>query len=273
MIPVARRAAVEVAMTDSGWRTLSGRIGWVIAVSFVVAMVFFALKLFHVIVPEPEPPAPDATFVDNLIASFEHAQLHWIEDIVSSVFVAIGFVGIAIFGAVLRRALDRGDAGGAVLAVTFLLAGGLGAASQVLWLAGTEVTTSPGYCDCGYLAEEIVSRSMIDQVVNNVTIWMTDASVLLFAIGLLPFAAIGARSSWVPGGLVAYARVVAILGFLVVAWDRIAAPALDTGETDLDFRLIGGLVTIVFAGLVVPLWAAWLARAARVPTEMSEAYA
>lgn len=256
-------------MTDAGWRTLSGRLGWLVAISFIVAMVFFALKLFHVIVPEPEPPLPDSTFVDNLIASFEHAQQHWIEDLVSSVLVAVGFVGIAILGAALRRALDPDRPAGAVLAVTFLVAGALGAATQLAWLAAMEVTTNPFYCDCGFLAEEIVSRAMIRDVVDNVMFWMTDASVLLFAIGLLPFASLGTRSAWVPSGLAVYARVVAVLGFLVVLWDRVV-PALDTGETGIDLPLIGGMITIVFAGVLIPIWAIWLARGARAPSDASE---
>ena len=80
-------------MADSGWRTLSGRLGWLVAVSLFVSMAFYALKLFHVIVPLPEPLPPDASFVDNIIASFAHDQAHWIENLVSSVFLAVGFGG------------------------------------------------------------------------------------------------------------------------------------------------------------------------------------
>jgi hypothetical protein len=262
---------MEVAMTESGWRTLSGRLGWLIALTFVAGMALFALKLFHVIVPEPEFLGPDASFVDNLIASFEHQQEHWIENIGSSLLLAVGFIGIAILGSALRQALDREDARGAVLAVTFLLAGGLGAATQVLYLGATEVTTNPEYCDCGFLAEEIVSRSMIDQVVGSVIFWMTDASTALFAIGLLAFAGLAARSGWVHEGLALSARVVAILGLLTVLWDRIVLPAVDTGATDVDYGLIAGLVTIVYAGILIPIWAIWLARAAQAPAEPTEA--
>jgi hypothetical protein len=247
-------------MSDA-WRTISSRLGWFVAATFVVAMVFFASRLFHILVPLPDSP-PAETFVDNLLASFEHQQAHWIEDLVSSLGLAAGFIGLALLGVTLRRALGHEHPRGAVLAVAFLVAGTIGAASQVLYLGATEVATNPHYCDCGFLAEEIVSREMTHQIANNVVFWLTDASVVLFAIGLWAFAALAPVSAWVPDGLAAYARVVAVLAALSVVWDRVAAPLLDTGETDIDFGLIGGLVTLLVAGVLVPVWAAWVARAA-----------
>jgi hypothetical protein len=238
-----------------------------VAVTFVVAMVFYAVRLFHILVPEPGFPPADETFVDGLIASFAHQQAHWPEDLVSSLAAATGFVGLAILGTTLRRALDRDDTRGALLAVTFLLGGAIGAASQVLYLGASEVATNPQYCDCGFLAEEIVSREMAHQIALNVGWWMTNASTVLFAIGLLAFAAMAPVSGWVPGGLAVYARVLAVLAVLSVIWDRVAVPLLDTGETDLDFGLIGGLITLAVAGVLIPVWAAWMAQAARSTAE------
>lgn len=255
-------------MSDA-WRTISSRLGWFVAATFVVAMVFFASRLFHILVPEPEF-RQGQDLVDNLFASFEHQRAHWLEDVVSSVALAAGFVGLALLGVTLRRALGNEHPRGAVLAVAFLVAGTIGAASQVLYLGATEVATSPGYCDCGYLAEELVSREMAHQIVMSVGWWMTDAAVVLLAIGLWAFAALAPVSAWVPDGLAVYARVLAVLATLSVIWDRVAQPLLDTGETDVDFRLIGGLVNVLVAGVLLPLWGIWLARAAGATAEEPE---
>jgi hypothetical protein len=234
-----------------------------VAGTFVVAMLLFALGLFHIVVPEPENPGA-GTFVDNLLDSFAHAQAHfWPWDLTSSLLLIVGFVGLAILGAALRSALDREDARGAVLAVTFLLAGTIGAASQILAVGSTEAATRPEYCDCGFLSEEIVSREMIYETFNNVVFWMTDASVVLFAVGLLAFAPMARASGWVPNGLVVYARLLAVLALLSVAWGRVAVPLLEGNGVELDYGLIGGLVTVVVAGVLIPIWAAWLARSAR----------
>jgi hypothetical protein len=263
---------MEVPMSDEAWRTISSRLGWLVAVTFVVAMVLFALGLFHIVVPEPDIPV-GGNFVDNLLDSFAHAQAHfWPWDLTSSLLLIVGFVGLAILGATLRGALDRDDARGAVLAVTFLLAGTIGAASQILAVGSTEAATRPEYCDCGFLNEEIISREMISEIFNNVVFWMTDASVVLFAVGLLAFAPMARSSGWVPNGLVVYARLLAVLALLSVAWGRVAVPLLEGGGVEFDYGLIGGLVTVVVAGVLIPIWTAWLARSARGsdPTEAPE---
>ncbi|RPH36558.1 MAG: hypothetical protein EHM90_01725 [Chloroflexi bacterium] len=256
-------------MTDVAWRTLSSRIGWFVAATFLVAMVLYALGQFHIIVPEPEF-IPAETYVDDLIAGFEHAQAHWIVDLTSSLLLAAGFVGLAILGATLRRVLDRDDARGAVLAVTFLLAGAIGAASQVLFVGATEVATNPEYCDCGFLAEEIVSRQMAHDIALNVVFWMTDMSIVVIAIGLLAFAALARASGWVPDGLAVYARVLAGLAFLSVVWGRVVVPLLMESGVELDYFRIGDLVILLIAGVLVPIWAAWVARAARSTPEVEE---
>ncbi len=254
-------------MNDLDWRIASGRLGWFVAATFLVGMVIAALGHFHIIVPEPVF-RESATFVDDLLAGFEHAQTHWIEDLTSSLLLGAGFVGLAILGTTVRRAVDRDEARGAVLAVTFLLAGAIGAAAQVLFVSVTQVATSPEYCDCGFLAEEIVSRDMSLLIAENVVFWMTDASVLLFAVGLLAFAAMAPAAGWVPSGLVAYSRVLAVLAVLSVIWARVAVPILfETIGDQLDFGQIGFVITLVIAGFLIPIWAAWLGRSARVTAE------
>ena len=253
-------------MTDVAWRMASSRLGWFVAATFVVGMVIVALGQYHIIVPEPEF-SPSATFVDDILAGFEHAQTHRIEDLASSLLLAAGFVGLAILGTTLRRALDRDETRGAVLAVTLLLAGAIGAASQVLFVGATVAATSPEYCDCGFLAEEIISRDMILLVAESVVFWLTDAAVVLLAVGLLAFAAMAPAAGWVPSGLVAYARVLAVLAVLSVIWGRVAVPILLESDVDLDFFLIGDVILLVLAGVLVPIWAAWLGRSARVPAE------
>lgn len=256
-------------MTDAAARTISSRLGWLVAATFLIAMVIYALGQFHIIVPEPAF-SPAETYVDDLIAGFEHGQEHWIADLTSSLILAAGFVGLAILGVTLWRALDRDAAGGAVLAVTFIVAGAIGALAQVLFVGATEVANNPEYCDCGFLAEEIVSRQVAHDIALNVVFWMTDMSIVVFAVGLLAFAALAPVSGWVPGGLAVYARVLAGLAFLSVVWGRIAVPLLMENGVELDFFRIGDVIILVIAGVLVPVWAAWVARAARSTPESDE---
>jgi hypothetical protein len=248
-------------MTDPAWRTHTSRLGWLIAVALLLAAVIYGLKIFHVIVPEP-PFDPNLTGVDVILAGFEHAQEHWLEDLSSSLLFAIAFAGLAVLGLVLRHAMNRDEARSGLMAIGFIVAGTLGIASNLIYLGAIEAATSPEYCDCGFLAEELVSREMIRFVVEGMVFWLNGGVVVLFAIGLLAFGGVAGSAGWVPAGLAVFARVVALLGLISVVWDHVAVPLLIEAGTEFDFFLLSQVITIVFAGILVPLWAAWLARAA-----------
>jgi hypothetical protein len=93
---------------------------------------------------------------------------------------------------------------------------------------------------------------------------MIDGFTILFALGLWLFGGLGRASGWVPGSLATFSRVLAAAGVLAVIWGRIAVPLLvASGAEEFDFGLLGGVVTLLIGGILVPVWAAWLARAAR----------
>jgi hypothetical protein len=248
-------------MSDTAWRSLTSRLGWLIAVTAVIAAAIFALLAFHITASEP-PFDPNGTFVDNILVEFEDAQANRIQEQVSSLLFAVAFVGVAMIGVALRRAMDPDDPRSVVLAVSFLVAGILGVAAQLLFIGAAEVASSPEYCDCGFLAEELVSRKMIMNVVFGIQFWLTDGFVVLFAIGLLAFAGLAGAAGWVPAGLAVFSRVLAVLGLISVVWGHVGVPLLIEAGTEFDFGLVGAVITLVVGGILIPLWAAWLARAA-----------
>jgi hypothetical protein len=96
---------------------------------------------------------------------------------------------------------------------------------------------------------------------------MIDAFTVLFAFGLLAWAAVASASRTMPAGWVAFTRLLAVVGLTVVAWNRIAVPLLiEAGYDEVDYFLIGSILIGIVAGILVPVWAAWLARSLR-PTE------
>ena len=141
---------------DPAWRIHTSRLGWLIAVALLLAAVIYGLKIFHVIVPEP-PFDPNLTGVDVILAGFDHAQEHWLEDLTSSLLFAIGFAGIAVLGLVLRHATNRDDARSGMMTVAFVVAGTLGIAAQLIYLGAIEAATSPEYCDACVHAKYCIS--------------------------------------------------------------------------------------------------------------------
>ncbi|MGH2393255.1 MAG: hypothetical protein ACRDGH_07140 [Candidatus Limnocylindria bacterium] len=248
-------------MTDTAWRQWAARLSWVIVATFLIGSVLVLVLSFTV--PMREFP-PDATFVDHILGSFEDQQARWIPDLGSSLLFAVGFAAIAALGATLRHVLGSGDPRSMLATVAFLAAGGVGITSQLIYVGGTEIATNPQYCDCGFLAEEIISRGMIRDVINGIVGWMIDGFSVLFAVGLLAIAAVASASGTMPAGWVAFTRLIAIAGLASVVWNRVGTPLLvQAGFEDVNYGLFGGLVIFVIAGVLVPVWAAWLARTLR----------
>jgi len=196
-------------MTDADWRQWAARLSWVIAATFLAGS--FLVVLLSFTVPMGEFP-PDATFVDHILGSFEDQQARWIPDLGSSLFFAAGFTTIAALGATLRHVFGSADPRSMLATVAFLIAGAVGTTAQLVYVGGTEIATNPQYCDCGFLAEEIISRGMIRDVLGGIVSWMTDGFVVLFAVGLLAIAAVAGASGTVPFGWVRFTRLLAIVG-------------------------------------------------------------
>jgi len=261
-----RRSTLDVEedpMTHAAWRQLAARLSWVTAGTFLVASVVVLLLSFNVTAAEPTF-APDATFVDNILASFENQQTRWIQDLGSSLLFAVGFAAIALLGAILRHVLGSDDPRSMLATVAFLAAGTVGITSQIIYVGGTEVATNPQYCDCGFLAEEIISRAMILDVINGIVSWMIDGFSVLFAVGLLAIAAVASASGSMPAGWVAFTRLLAVVGLATVIWNRVSIPLLvQAGFDDVDYGRIGALIVVAVGGILVPVWAGWLARSLR----------
>lgn len=256
-------------MTDAAWRTWAARLGWLTAAAFLAGA---ALVTFLMLTrPEERSFPPDATFVDHLLAEFEDAQAVWLLDLGNSLLFAVGFAAIAALGAVLRHVLGRDDPRGMVAVAAFMVAGAVGVAAQLIYIGGTEVATNPEYCDCGFLAEEIISRAMIHFTINGIVFWMVDAFVVLFGVGLLAVASVASASGTMPTSWVAFTRLLAIVGLAMVIWNRVAVPLLiQAGYDEVDYFLIGSIIIGIVAGILVPVWAAWLARSLR-PSAMPPA--
>jgi hypothetical protein len=194
-------------LNDTAWRTWAAGLGWVAAATFVAGSLLVLLLTINVPMRAFDP---DATFVDQLLASFEDEQARWIPDLGSSLLFAAGLAAIAALGATLRHVLGRDDPRSMLATAAFLVAGTLGVASQLIYIGGTEVATNPGYCDCGFLAEEIISRAMIRDVLGGIVSWMIDGFSVLFAVGLFAVASVASASGGMSANWVAFTRLVAI---------------------------------------------------------------
>lgn len=210
---------------------------------FVAAAVLQAVLAFDVLGPPPEP-VPD--FIDSTVARFAWEQSRWPVEFAATVLFGLGFAALAGVGLLLSRLADSADARRILTAAAFAGGGIIGALSQLWWLAVQPVNTSPQYCDCGLRAEEIMARLMAINAADSVQLWLVIGAMVLSSIGVLTAAALG-RSAGAGEGWVWLSYVTALAGLVGVV---IAALRIET----LDL-----LALLLVAGILLPLWALWLA--------------
>jgi hypothetical protein len=248
-------------MTRVEWPTLARILAWIVAVSFVIAAVVYALFAFELL---GTPPPPQEDFIQGTLDFFEFDQTLWPIDFAGTALFAVGFMALAGLGPVLGRLADPDDGRRGLVAAALLGAGGLGAASQLLWLGVKPVATSTQYCECGLLAEEIMARLMILNATGSVQSWLVSGAALVLAVGLVAAGTLG-REAGMPVAWLWLSLATAAVG-VVSAVLQVFCPCI------FGFNFpIGALSVVLLAGILIPIWAVWLAmRASDIWTPEAE---
>jgi hypothetical protein len=228
------------------WASAARILAWVIGVSFLLGAVLQLVLAFDLLGPPPER-LPD--FIGWTVAYYGWLQSQWPVVLAATVAFGIGFAALGLMGPMIGRLADSVDARRSLVSAAFLGAGGIGLASQLLWLGVFPATTSPQYCDCGFMAEEIMSREMIQTAALGVQRWMIVGAVVLLVPGYLAAGTLGREAGmpvawwWVSVSIAVLAVVLAVLA------------VAEAYPFDV-------LVIALVAGLLTPIWAIWLARRA-----------
>ena len=235
-------------MTRFEWPTLARALGWIVAVAFVGQTVLFLLLSLGAF---GQPPEPAGEFTDNVLADFEFQQTQWPIEFTATALSAIGFLALGGLGAVVGRLAAATDARRGLVSAAFLMAGVLGAVAELMWLGAKPIATSPQYCECGLLAEELMSRIMGLNIVSGIHTWLLSGAVFAAAAGLVGAGGLG-REAGMPTGwwwLALITAVFALVGAVLPLFGYLY-------PWDLYFISL-------LAGVLVPVWAGWLALRAR----------
>ncbi|MGH2379929.1 MAG: hypothetical protein ACRDG7_01760 [Candidatus Limnocylindria bacterium] len=244
-------------MTPVEWPALARALAWIMAAAFAIGSVLLALLAFDVF---GAPPAPQQDFIDTVVAEFAWLESLWPIEFVGTALFALGFLVLGGLGPALSRLAGPTDARGGLVSAALIGAGGLGAASQLVWLGARPVATSSEYCECGLEAEEVMSRLGVLGAAAEIQVWLVTGALLAGAVGFMVAGRLG-REAGMPAGWWWLSVVTAVLALAVVL--------LVVG----DAFPINVLVTVLVAGILVPIWALWLATRAWDIWPRSEAFA
>lgn len=225
----------------TSWRSPLSILGWAAAVALVGAALASAVLGFNLL-GDPPVRAEGSDWVDFTVTrlAYDRSGMPW--DIAASLLFALAFVALAGMGLLLGRGWSTARDRGSVLAALFVVAGILGATSQLLHVGAVQAATDPTICDCGYRAEEIIGRLQALQVADAGHTWLMQGALVTAAVGFGLAAALASAAAW-PRWLPAVSWLVAALLVAGVA------------ATLLDVELLPDLIVLAGAGVLIPAWA------------------
>ncbi len=231
-------------------------LGYGLAVTLVVASLLNlarALDLFGA----PPVRGDGQDFVEFLlqVAAYDHDRLALYD--AAALLFGIAFLALAALGFVLGPvgagdqpdSPERGDGARRLLTTAFVVAGTLGVASQLADIGVTAVAANPTYCDCGYLAEEIVGRLQAINTGFHVSGFLRDGALLIGAGGFALLAVNGLRRRAMNTG-----KWLALTAAILLVLYVLAEIA--------DLSIVSDLILLAATLIVIPAWAVLLARRA-----------
>jgi hypothetical protein len=230
------------------WASAARILGWVIGLGLLIGAVTRMVLSFEVL-GLPDIPE-DADFVDRILTIYEFQSSVRPIEFTSFVAFGIGFAALATLGPVLGRLASDDDARGGLVMAALLGLGGLGLASQLIQIGSLPFLTSPELCECGLREHEIMAREVVINTLFGVQLWLVVGALVLAAPGFLFAGSLGADAGMPPAW-----RFLSI----VIALASIVLAVLAVLEAfPFDQYLLG-----MAAGILVPIWAIWLAMRAR----------
>jgi len=217
------------------------RTAWLVAALGVAATVLTLVLSFDLL---GAPPVIDSTldFPSRILANQEFVRSRWPIDLAGTLLFAGLFGAVLLLGALLTGRTGRVEILGMLGAGAIL-----GIVSQLTYVGAHQAAIDIGYCDCGFKTEEVISQTWGLMLADGVADWLLQGAAVMLAIG------------------VAYAGQIMAVREMPAAWRTLSwaiAAVLLVGVA-LDFVKVDGplptLLVGVAAGVLLPIWAAWLA--------------
>lgn len=217
------------------------RTAWLVAAFGVAATVLTLILSFDLL---GAPPVIDSSldFPSRILANQDFQRSRWPVDLAGTLLFAGLFGAVVLLGALLTGRTGR------VEILGMLGAGGiLGIVSQLTYVGAHQAAIDIGYCDCGFRTEEVISQAWGLMLAEGVADWLLQGAAVLLAIGVVYAGQILAVRE-MPAGwrMLSWALAVVLLVGVALEFARVDGP--------LPTLLVG-----VAAGVLLPIWAGWLA--------------
>lgn len=220
-------------------------LSWVVVVALIGAVVLRFVDQFNLVATPPQLP-DTASLVEHVLGSAAYRQAIWPVYLLTNLLFFVGFIAVAVFGAVVASAL-QGRRPVATFAALLAVGGILGGISALIAVGGVEAGVWLQYCDCGFKDTEVVSQAWAQMVTLDIGNWLLRGAGVVLGVGAI--ALVREAGEVVPSALRIWSYLTAIA--------LVAAPIVGfVGR----FDPVPDLLTTLIAGILVPVWVIWLGR-------------
>jgi hypothetical protein len=232
----------------------TSRVAWLLAILSVAATVLTLVLSFD-LTGAPPPVSETADFPTRILETQAFVQSRWPLDLAGSLLFAGVFGMIALLGALLFGRTGR------VELLGLMIAGGiLGMASQLTYIGAHQVAAAIAYCDCGFKTEEVISQTWGLTLIDGVADWILHGAAVLLAGGVI-----------YAGDALAGRGMPAAWGTLSWALAGVLLLSVALNVVGLDGP-IGPLLIALVTGVLLPIWAVWLATRLPDPAEVAATF-
>jgi hypothetical protein len=219
-------------------------LAWSAGILFLVGALFQLVDFFNLYASPPNVP-DTLNMVERRLAVQGYREAIWPVFLLGNLAVGVGFMATAALGLALADKVAATSSYRVGIAAALGMAGVFGAVAQLVIIGAAQPTVQNPYCDCGFKDTEIVSQIWAQQLLEGASQWLSNAALVLAAIGVAATAT--AFRDRMPASWNLYSWATAIV--LIVA---VVVPLLQINP-DLDFW-----INAIAAAIVVPIWALWL---------------
>jgi hypothetical protein len=217
---------------------------WLVAIAFVLGTVLQLVDRLNLVATPPD--LPNANMVEGTLGRSAYFHAIWPVFLWTNLAFGIGFLAAVAFAFNIAAA---DGVGGLPTFKSLVAAGGvIGAIASIIPIGAAEAKAFVQYCDCGFKETEVVSQLWAQMVAEDIGGWFNRVASVALAVGLV--ALIREAGSVIPPMLRTWTYL------LVIA--LVLAPLLAINE--LTDPLAEELITLAAGGVLVPVWAIWLAR-------------
>jgi hypothetical protein len=222
-------------------------LAWMLAASLVLATLLRLGDQFNLFATPPNVP-DTANLVDRLLTTIPYRQAIWPVYLGWNLLFGVALLIVVPLSNLLVRAVAGSDSRMRAAGATLAAGGIIGAIGQLAIIGAVDVAISQPYCDCGFKETEVIAQAWAQNLIHGASDWLSAGALILVGLGLVVLgtvlservrsAGLG-RFSWFAGGLTIVAALLSLSGL---------------------FDPLPDLAGVATFGVVLPLWAVWLAR-------------